>query len=364
MNLPTDAPGHVTEGMLPGIVRQALRARLPKSWAVDSSDAASSPVPGFDAGLTIVAPDNSLVRIGIEVRLLVEPRDVQRLIERLAPNGDDALWDIALVAARYLSAATQERLKIAGLSFVDATGNIYLRSDHPPIFISARGRDHDPWRGPGRPRGTLKGAPAAHVVRALLDAPGPWRMRELITAADTSTGSVYRVIEFLESDALAVRNDLDGTISVPQWANLLRRWAADYKFLTTNVVSRWIAPRGIESAIQAAAESKAVEYAVTGSVAAQSWAAYAPARSLMAYTMDPRRTAEAWGLRETDSGANVLLAEPAYPVLTQGAHPRPDGLVIAAPIQVAVDLLEGPGRAPTEAEALIDWMVSHEPDWR
>jgi hypothetical protein len=41
-----------------------------------------------------------------------------------------------------------------------------------------------------------------------------------------------------------------------------------------------------------------------------------------------------------------------------------DGVMYAAPSQVAVDLLTGPGRSPAEGQALLDWMESNEPAWR
>lgn len=43
---------------------------------------------------------------------------------------------------------------------------------------------------------------------------------------------------------------------------------------------------------------------------------------------------------------------------------RVDGVVTAAPNQVAVDLLTGPGRSPSEGQAGLDWMESHEREWQ
>ncbi|PPH15062.1 hypothetical protein C5C36_02385 [Rathayibacter sp. AY1G1] len=188
-------------------------------------------------------------------------------------------------------------------------------------------------------------------------------MRELVASAQASTGSVYRVIDFLEAEDLLVRNE-DATVTVPNWVPVLRRWSEDYEFMKANIISRWIAPRGVDSVIRAALDTDAREYAITGSVAATTWASYAPARSVMTYATNPVDIAERWGLRATETGANVLIAEPAYPALIRGARRREDGLSIAAPTQVAADLLTGPGRAPSEAEELIDWMVAHERDWR
>lgn len=344
-------------------VEAMLRDRLPASWGVAVEQTGDSPLWSPDALIRLRAPSGSTLTVAVETKRLVEPRDVPRLRERLDRELDRGVRTVGLVAARYLSPSVRTELIGAGLSFADATGNLHLRADEPAVFVADRGADSDPWRGRGRPRGTLKGAPAAQVVRALLDQPGPWKIRKLIDASTASTGSVYRVVEFLESEALLIRDDR-GLMHVPDWSKLLRRWSEDYQFLSTNAVTRWIAPRGVETAIRQASEEDHDDYAVTGSVAAASWAPYAPARSIMAFTSNPTATAERWGLRSTDAGANVLLAAPKYPALMAGAKRRADGLMIAATAQVAADLLNGPGRAPNEAEELMDWMKANEPAWR
>lgn len=354
----------VTKSMLLDVVEQALRERLPSGWNVRIFRQGELSSFGIDVMLDISGPKGDSLRVAIEVKQLIEPRDVPSLWEKLNPSRSDGFWDTGLIVARYLSSTVRARLIETGLSFVDATGNIYIRSDALPLYISDRGLDRDPWRGPGRPKGTLKGAPSAQVVRTLLDAPGPWKMRELIAAAEAATGSVYRVVEFLESEGLLLRDRKEATVVAPEWVSVLRRWSADYEFLRTNVVSSWIAPRGIESVIRLAIDTDLGEYVMTGSIAAETWAPYAPVRSVMAYSPNVLKLAEQWGLRKTDVGANVLLAEPAYSALTRGARRRSDGLMIAAPIQVAADLLTGPGRAPSEAEELIDWMVENESEWR
>ena len=41
-----------------------------------------------------------------------------------------------------------------------------------------------------------------------------------------------------------------------------------------------------------------------------------------------------------------------------------DGLTLAAPTQIAADLLTGSGRMPSEGEELIAWMKDNERVWR
>lgn len=355
--LPPQAEGELIETGL-----ASIRERLPSGWSLDKV-MPKSKSSRADATTALRSPLGEEVQVLIEARRLVEARDVSRIAEQLGRMRDDNASSIGLVVSRYLTKSTRDRFAEAGLSYVDATGNLLLRADSPAVFLSDRGADKDPWRGPGRPRGTLKGEPAAKVVRALLDMPGPWKIRDLVSRSEAATGSVYRVVEFLESEALAARDE-NGLIAIPDWAALLRRWSKDYGFLQTNSVTQWIAPRGLESVLESIRKSSVGDYAVTGSVAAATWAAYAPARSAMIYALNPEQTAEEWGLRATDTGANVLLARPAYGIALERSIDREDGLRIAAPTQVAADLMTGPGRAPAEAEELIEWMGRNEQLWR
>lgn len=351
------------EGEVLRLAVAALRKRMPPDWSLGESYEAAYGPRRADAVLRLKAPDGSEAVLIVEAKVVLDVKDVANAREQLRYLTELKSNSTGLVVARYLAKSVRERLKEAGLSYADASGNILVRVQRPALYISDRGADGDPWRGPGRPRGTLKGEPAAKVVRALLDFQGPWRIRELVDVSRASTGSVYRVIEFLEKEALVSRNS-DDQLEVPDWSRLLRRWSEDYQFTRTNRVTRWIAPRGLPDFLQRVRATGEAQYAVTGSVAAAAWAAYAPARSAMIYIADVDRAAEAWDLRATDVGVNVLLAEPEYAVVFERTLKALDGLTVAAPTQVAVDLMTGPGRAPSEAEDLVEWMKRNEQSWR
>jgi len=188
-------------------------------------------------------------------------------------------------------------------------------------------------------------------------------MRELVAASKASTGSGYCVVDYLEEEGLCIR-DADGHTTVPDWDQLLRRWSQDYSFVGSNSVSRWIAPRGLPDLTERISSSEAPKYAITGTIAAAEWAAYAPARLAAAYVTDVDSTVEAWGLRPADTGANVLLAIPKFDVVFERSFANKNGITLAAPSQVVVDLMTGPGRNPSEAEELLDWMKSNEQSWR
>jgi hypothetical protein len=83
----------------------------------------------------------------------------------------------------------------------------------------------------------------------------------------------------------------------------------------------------------------------------------------MLYVRDIAAAERLLELRPTTTGANVALASGDYDVVFERTQVV-DGLRLAAVSQVAVDLLTGPGRNPSEAGALLDWMESNEPAWR
>ena len=342
------------ETQILGRVVETVASLLPSGWSLELLAGER----GADGDLLVVAPDSASARLPVEVRTVVEGRDVAALRERLAVTGSPGL-----VAARYIPPAIRERLAAVGLSYADVTGNVRVGLERPGLFVLNQGADRDPWRGPGRPRGTLKGDPAARVVRALLDMAGDWSVRRLIEASGASTGSVYRVMEFLQTDGLTERRPTKEYV-VTDWAALLRRWSQDYGFVRSGQTSTWIAARGLNSLTETASRSpKDLTYAFTGTIAAQEWASYAPARNAMVYVTDPEAAADAWGLKPADAGANVVLSVPQTSVVFDRTIDR-DGLKIAAPAQVAVDLITGPGRAPSEAEELIEWMRRNESTWR
>lgn len=348
------------EAELIALAEATISERVPAGWSVQVS---LSPSKSIDAILKVTSPANETVEFELEVKRLLTPAQVPAINERFNKFKQENESRQGLVVAQYLSPSTRQSLTDAGLSYIDLAGNVSVTSSSPTFFIFGKGLDKDPLRKPGRPKATLTGEPAARVVRTFLDYKKPWRIRDLVESSGASTGSVYRVVEYLESEAIVVRDDLN-RLDVTDWQKLLRRWAEDYSFIETNEPSSWIAPRGIETLPTLLAQTEPSEYCVTGSLAAATWAAYAPTRLVSLYAANPTELANQLGLRQTDAGANVLIAKPAFSVLTERTIIREDGIRVAAAAQVAVDLLNGPGRAPAEAEHLLEWMGSHVDAWR
>lgn len=345
---------------------ELIRERLPATWESNVDPQSGSVTDaGVDAIVRVGAPGGEQATFAIEAKRLLRTGDVPGVLEaarRAAAAIDGDGPATVVLAARYLAPATRERIAASGAGYIDATGNLLLTADRPAIYLADRGADRDPWRGPGRPRGTLKGPPAARVVRALIDFAPPYTVPELAERSGASIGATYRVVEFLEGEGLIERQRY-GPISTVDWRGLLTRWADDYGFAQSNTVDTFLEPRGLAALLERLKRSAGFDYAVTGSLAAARVAPFAPARLATVYVSDLLAAVEELGLRPAESGANVALAVGDYDVALERTEAI-DGVRFAALSQAAVDLLTGPGRNPSEATALLDWMQSDESRWR
>jgi hypothetical protein len=169
------------------------------------------------------------------------------------------------------------------------------------------------------------------------------------------------VVALLETEALVTRAS-DRVITRVLWADLIRRWTQDYAFAKANTVKTYLEPRGLPALLEKLKQTD-LKYAVTGSMAASSRVPITVPRLMTLYVGNMQQAETALGLRAAERGANVVLAEPFDPVVFEQLR-KVDDVWHAALSQVAVDVLTGPGRSPSEGEALLQWMMDHEDEWR
>lgn len=339
--------------------------RLPQAWTTELREEVRAGPRRADAVLSLRAPDGSRAQVVIEAKRSVETRDAIPIAEQLIALSDE-LADgestaASLLAAPYVNPATRVRLTELGVGYADATGNINLRLDRPALFLRDVGTDKDPWRGPGRPRGSFKGGTAARVFRALVDYTPPYSVPELVRLSGASSGVTYRVVEFLEREDMLRREAGKRVIDV-DWRQLIERWSREYGFALSPSTTAFLEPRGLDATL-AKLRASSIESALTSSSASQFYAPYAPVRALSIYVTSIDEATAALDLRPAPTGGNVLLAVPEDLVAFERTQTY-DGLTVAAPSQVAADLLGGPGRSPEEGRVLLEWMEQNEPAWR
>ena len=298
------------------IVRRAaelIADRLPRTWTSELSEGVPGSRREADAVLTLQAPDGDRALVVIEAKRALETRDAIPIAEQLSALSDDftdgEVVATGLLAAPYVNPATRVRLTEFGVGYADSTGNLSLRLDRPALFMRDVGQDKNPWRGPGRPRGSFKGGTAARVFRALVDFAPPYSVPELVQLADASSGVTYRVVEFLEREDILRREPGKGIREV-DWRELIERWSREYGFALSPSTTAFLEPRGIDRALDKLRTGD-LKYAVTSSSASQFLAPYAPVRALSVYVTSIDEAAAALDLRAAPGGGgNVLLAVP------------------------------------------------------
>jgi hypothetical protein len=338
------------------LIREALRlleGRLPAGWSLALT---SSPPPdNVDATAHICAPDQRRTTLGVEAKHRLTPKAAIDLVRRL----EAAKVPSPLVVSPFISGTTRAILRDGGVGFIDLTGNIRLVLSSPGLFIETTGAATNPEKEERSE--SLKGQKAGRVVRALIEHVETRGVRALAAEAGVDPGYVSRLFAFLSDEALVTRVGR-GRLDAVKWPQLLERWAADAPLATRARVTTCIDPRGIPNLLQKL-RSTTHRYAITGSFAASRIAPIAPPRLLSMYCDDLRGVMDDTGLRPTTTGANVQLFEPTDTDVFRGTTEK-DGLrYVAVPI-VVLDLLDGPGRAPAEAEELMAWMKKNEAVWR
>ncbi len=339
---------------------EELRRRLPAGWSVRRARSQPRGLWRPDFVYDIGAAGGPTGRLAVEVKKRLFPRDV--VTQLLLWRSLDPQTAIVLVAD-YISPRTRRLLEEADLNFADTTGTLRLRLSEPVIVIDVQGTGQPPRHVPeGRELKSLRTPAAGRAVRGLCDFRPPYGVRQLASRAGLAPATVSRIFDFLDREALLERDGPRSPVTAVNWAGLLRRWTQDYRFETSNRIDRFIEPRTLPALFEKLRGYEG-RYAVTGSFAASRWAPIAPPRLATIFVEDTERAGRELKLTPTETGINVLLAEPFDGVVFERTQ-LIDGVTYAAPSQAAADLLTGPGRAPQEAEALLTWMGKNERAWR
>ena len=335
-------------------VEQILTDCLPPGWTL----LASSDHAQIDLLAELASPRGETAVLVVAVERRLEPRNAGSVAERISACLPDPS-SVPVVASSYLSPRSRGILEGLGVGYVDTTGNARLASSDPGVFISVPGADRDPWPQDGTLQ-SLRGRGASRAMRAVIDTTPPFGVRSLAGLCDVAAPTLSRVLALLTRDGIVGRSPRDGSVLSVDWEAAIRRWAVDYDQIDSNTATTCLEPRGI-STLERNLVSSGIKYAATGAFAAQRFHPIAPAGTATLYVDDAREATERLGLRETDAGANVVLLEPFDSVVFDRTAVL-GGLRCVAVGQLAVDLLTGPGREPSQGEALLGWMQANRAD--
>jgi hypothetical protein len=312
LTLPSEGYGNEPKSEADVLLTAAARiqAALPPGWTVQAKtevgglDGSTNASRRPDGRLTLMREGKTVATYAVEAKRALASSNlipaINQLLARKEAKSVNSARMLPMLVARYLSTQQQRVLKERGIAYADATGNLYLISEDPLVLMSDRGASADPWRGPGRPTTSLKGLPAARLVRALADFVPPYSVADLADLAGASLGAAYRLSDYLVGEGLLIRSER-GPITDVDWPELLRRWSQDARYLDTSTTRGFLEPRGLDSLVEKLGKQTPTQrYAVSNSLATQTYASYAEARLGRLYTDDPPRLASDLGLRPVD----------------------------------------------------------------
>ncbi|MEU4530779.1 hypothetical protein AB0F49_21375 [Micromonospora ureilytica] len=344
--------------------RTQLAELLPENFELgDAVLDNQGPFDGPDAVWQLGEQNAGYGLILVEAKQSLTPRDVSRLRERLSgPVIRLMRGPTVLVVAPWLSPRTRTLLDESGYSYMDFTGNVRFRIDRPAVYLRLQGADRDPNPRP-RPQARLQGPKARRLVRLLVEATPPYRLKSLAEAGSLTPGYVSKVLSSLDEQAL-VERDPRGMVEHVDWPGLLLSTAESYDMLRNNHASTFIAQEGARALYaRMLVDVHRPDVVVTGSFAASDIAKVAAPTQLVLYVSDPDLMRQFGRLLPTDRGADVVLLRSEDTAQVKATR-TVDGLRHVGLSQLVLDCLGGNGRLPEEGQAVLDWMRAHEDEWR
>lgn len=257
-----------------------------------------------------------------------------------------------IFAAPYVSDSSREICKKAGIGYLDLTGNCHISVDN--IYIERFGFQKEAEK---RELRSIFHAKASRVLRRLLTHPHHlWHVAELAQKANVSTGLVSQVKTKLLDGELAERRGDMFVLVRP--ADLLKRWGEAYRFDKNEQLEFYSSKplAEVDRMLGEHCQQHGIDVAFTlfaGAKALGSQYLRVANRSHAYVIADIQTLAKELGLKQVDSGGNVVLMNPfdedlLFEKQLLGNAP------IVSDIQLYLDFAAQKGRAQETADFLLD----------
>lgn len=290
-----------------------------------------------------------------------QPRFARSAAQQLRRSTEGKEDSYGLFIAPYISERTARLLKEEDVGFVDLAGNCRICFDK--VYLRREGRDNPYVEN--RELKSLFARKASRVLRPLLKAPGRfWTTTELSEEVDVSLGHVSNVRRVLLNEEWAEEGKKGIRLIGPE--PLLREWARSYgeQKQERHLFYSFDSPAEVEKEVgEYGGKTQDLRYALTAFSGAERFAPHVRYQKASLY-VEPRKigdVAEACSLRQVESGETVELIEP-YDEGVFYDQTRVEGIQIASPIQLYLDLRARPGRGEEAAETLLEETIR--PSWK
>lgn len=313
----------------------------------------------YDAQVDLRVAGQSFVLL-LEARKAVFPRDVHQVIWqlRVASHGSAAGVGenpLPLLVAESISPGAKELLRSERVGYYDSGGSLYLPARGAYLYI-----DKPPPKALAKSVRTLFTGRRAQVLHALLMQHQNWfGVTDLAQQAMVSPATTSQVLTELERfDWLEARGQGPGKERhLREPAALLDAWAQQLATIRPSPVRRYYVPGTkadtLATRIGQVFDAHEVQYAISHEAAAQRYAPFISHVSQVRVRVLIGANADAaigdLDARVVNEGANLGVIEAKSPGELLFRE-QVDGLWLASPIQIYLDLLRGEGRTKEMAE--------------
>ncbi len=316
----------------------------------------------LDAEIHLNAAGRSLTLL-VEMKKSAYPRDIREMLWQIKKLGEVAQRDqqedetILLIAAESLSPGAKDLLRKEGVGYFDTGGSLYIPARGAFFYI-----DRPVPKTFERSVRSLFTGKRSQVLHALLMERGEWRgVKKLAALAQVSPATASETLTALERfDWVISRGrgpSKERCLAEP--GALLDAWSKQAPPRRSRPERRYYvpatAPEELMERLTRLSAAHETECVMTQEAAAQRYAPFLSAVSRVACRMMPGRAADAilseLGARSVNNGANLHVIETTSPgvfLFKEWA----EGVWLASPIQVYLDLLHGSGRSKEMAEHL------------
>lgn len=351
---------NIPEGELRKRVKDAFRTCLEnipflEIKSIEAESQKDDMQPDLLAELELSGKNQTVI---IEAQGSGHPRLARNAVNQLLRYKERYPEAYGIFAAPFVSPKAAEICSKEEIGYVDLSGNCRLCFDR--IYIEKQGTPNR--FAEKRDLRTLYSPKAQRVLRVLLSNPKKsWKTKDLSEQAQVSLGQVSNVKKLL-ADREWIRIEPHGfLLSEPE--ALLREWAENYNYKKNRIRNFYTLKRApeFEADLASACARENLTYALTSFSAAALLAPAVRQQKSIAYVEESGvDLASLLALKDVPSGANVSLLAPYDEGVFYGAR-ETEGIQIASPIQIYLDLLGSPGRGEEAAAALLEEVIR--PQW-
>jgi len=293
-----------------------------------------------------------------EVKNNGQPRFARQAVNQLLRYRDIIPDYYGVFIAPYISSEAAQICTQARIGYIDFSGNCLLSFGQ--VYIEQVGRPN--LFAEKRDLRSLYSPKAERVLRVLLNNPKKvWKLKDLAAEAEVSLGQASNVKKLL-SDREWLNITTDGLIlSEPK--HLLEVWVENYNF-RKNKISDYYSMKqisDIEADLADMCNQKGLKYALTSFSGAARLAPTVRYQRAMVYIEETEKDITSFmDLKKVQSGANISILTPYDEGVFYDVSEF-DGLRIASPIQIYLDLVGFRGRGEEAATAILEEVIL--PKW-